>query len=229
MSLTSNINSTLSGTNAANITFSTDLSATGILHYGTVTPSTSSTGSSPGTTHSFSLSGLLSDTVYYYTVEGQGGTVSSTFQFKTPIVIDSNASGSIIAQGSVYLSGATGTGVTFGGSGTLTIMSITSSGSSLFFPLTGLTITALGGGWDGIIQAPEVTGTPMSLTLSGYGFTGNAYQIGNTDTELMFSGQVATVTVNVGVGLSGQTIRVFRSIDHGTTYSELTTCLVSPS
>ena len=103
----------------------------------------SATGSVSGRAHSFTLTGLLSDTIYYYTVEGQDGIASTTLQFKTPIVVANNASGSIVAQGSVYLSGSTGTGVTFLGSGTLTILSVTSSGSSLFFPLDGLTINTL--------------------------------------------------------------------------------------
>jgi hypothetical protein len=229
VSLTSAINNTLSGTSTAVVTFSTDISATGLVHYGTSiwALNMSATGSIPGMTHIFTLSGLLSDTIYYYRVEGQLGIPSAILQFKTPTVVTNNASGSIVTQGSVYLSGSTGTGIVFSASGTLTILSITSSGSSLFLPLTGLTITALGGGWDGIIQAPEMTGTPMSLTLSGYGFIGTPYQIGNPNTELVFSGQLATVNIKIGAYLGGQTIRAFSSIDHGITYTELTPCLVT--
>jgi hypothetical protein len=72
-----------------------------------------------------------------------------------------------------------------------------------------------------------MTGNPISLTLSGYGFTGTAYQIGNANTELIFAGQRATISVNLGGTLSGQVIRVFRSINQGITYTELTTCVVT--
>jgi hypothetical protein len=229
ISLTSNINSALSGTTSAVITFSTDLTATGVIYYGTVIGNLnmSATGSAPGTAHIFTLSGLLSDTIYYYRVEWQGGISSSIFQFKTPVIVGNNASGSIVAQGSVYLSGSTGAGVSFSGSGTLTILSITSSGSSLFLPLNGLVISTVWWGWDGVIQAPEMTSIPISLTLSGYGFIGTAYQIGNANTELIFAWQLATVSMKVGGALSGQVIRVFRSINQGISYTELTTCVVT--
>lgn len=67
------------------------------------------------------------------------------------------------------------------------------------------------------------------MTLSGYAFTGTAYQIGNPHTELMFSGQLATVTIKIGSSFSGQTVRVFRSTDQGVTYTELSSCVVTPS
>ncbi len=62
-----------------------------------------------------------------------------------------------------------------------------------------------------MIQAPEITSNVVGLTLSGYTFTGTTYEIGNPDTELIFSGQTATVTILLGSSLSGQTVRVFRS------------------
>ena len=74
-----------------------------------------------------------------------------------------------------------------------------------------------------------MTGTPITLTLSGYGFMGTSYQIGNANTELIFSGQLATVSVRVGTTLSGQTIKVFRSIDDGLSYTEITQCIVTLS
>ncbi len=103
----------------------------------------SATGATPGTSHRFILTGLLPDTIYYFMVQGQGGEASETMHFKTPTLIDtSSASGSIVATGSVYLSGSTATGVIFSQSGSVTILSLTASGSSLSVILDGLMITA---------------------------------------------------------------------------------------
>ncbi len=225
--LTSGINSTLSWATSAIITFSTDLVSTWVLNYGTGVPNTSITGSTIGTTHSFNLYGLLPDTLYYFTVEGQAGPASSIFQFKTPKVMDKDASWSIMATGSIYLSGATATWVTFWGSGSLRIFGISSSGSSLSFILTNLTISALWNNWDGVLQSPEMTSKTVNLTLSNYGFTWWVFEIGNANSELLFSGQLATISVRLWSSLSGQTVRIFRSIDHWTSYAELSTCIVT--
>lgn len=149
--------------------------------------------------------------------------------FKTPTSIDiGTASGSMTATSSVYLSGVTASGVTFANGGSLGIASLTSSGSSISIPLTGLTISSTGAGvWDGVLQAPELTSDPVNLSLSGYAFTGTFYQIGNANAELVFSGQIATINVNLGTPLAGQTIRVFRSPNRGATYTELSTCVVT--
>lgn len=140
-----NTNVELSGTSSAMITFSTDLTATGIILFGTGLGALDSTitGSSMGTSHSFTLTGLLPDTIYYFAVQGQGGIQSPTMDFKTPTVVDTGtASGSITATSSVYLSGATSSGVVFSNTGSLGILSLTSSGSSISIPLNGLTITS---------------------------------------------------------------------------------------
>lgn len=229
VSLSSSINTVLSGTTSAIITFNTDITATGVVNYGTNSGSLNlvATGTTSGTTHSFTLTGLLTDTIYYFVVQGQGGSQSSIMQFKTPTVINNNASWSIVATGSVYLSGSTGTGVTFLGSGSLTILSLLLNGSQISFPLNGLTITALWGNWNGVLQAPEITSNSINLALSGYAFTGTAYQIGNANNELIFSGQTVTVSVLIGASLSWQTVKVFRSTNWGTTYTELTTCIIN--
>ena len=117
--------------------------------------------------------------------------------FKTPLVIDTSTStGSITTTGSIFLSGSTSTGVTFTNSGSLTLLSLTSTGASLSFPLNGLTITSSGSPWDGVIQSPEVTSDAIGLSLSGYVFVGTPYDIGNSNSELLFSGQLATITIN---------------------------------
>lgn len=55
---------------------------------------------------------------------------------------------------------------------------------------------------------------------------GGIYQIGNAHNEIIFSGQLAAVTVRLSNTLAGQIARVYRSIDDGLTYSQLTTCAV---
>ena len=230
VSLTSNVTATLSWTTAVSIAFATDLSSTWVVRYGTSSGALnlSATGTSPGTTHSFTLTGLTTNTTYYFAVKWQGGIESSVLSFKTPTVVDvTTATGTVTATSSVFLSGSTATGATFLGSGTLGILSLTSSGSSLSIPFNGLTISSSWGTWDGVIQAPEITGTPINLTLSGYAFTETAYQIGNAHTELIFSGQTVTVSVKIGSSFSGQTVKVFRSTNQGTTYAEIASCVVT--
>lgn len=229
VSLPSNIGATLSGTTSAVITFSTDFSATGVVRSGTGAwfLDIVATGSNAGTSHTFILTGLLVDTDYYFTVEGQWGQVSAVQHFKTPFSIDNTASGTITVNGPVYLSGSSATGVLFSGSGSIHLLSTDPVGNSLVFPLNGLQIVAVWWGWDGIISPPERTNQSVSTSLSGYAFTGNAYQIGNSHTELFFSGQLATVSVDIGTALSGQTIKVFRSINQGSSYIDYTSCVVS--
>ncbi len=229
VSLTSNAIASLSGTSSAVITFNTDLTATGVVMYGTSSGSlgTTLTGSTSGTSHTFTLTGLSLNTAYYFAVQWQGGTQSSIMQFMTPMVVTSSSSWSITATGAIYLSGSTSTGITFTNTGSITVMSVSSNGSMISFPINWLTITASGGGWNGIIQAPEMTSSMPGLSLSGYAFIGNAFQIGNPMTELIFSGQTITVTLDVGASYNGQTLLVYRSTNQGSTYSQLTTCLVA--
>ena len=224
-----NTNVELSGTTSAVVTFTTDLSATGVILYGTGISALnlSATGTTFGTQQRIVLTNLLPNTIYFFLVQGQGGSQSVTMNFKTPTIIDtSTASGSIIATSSVYLSGVTASGVTFN-SGSLGILSLTSSGSSISIPLNGLRITASGGIWDGVLQAPELTSDRVNLSLSGFAFTGTFYQIGNANAELVFSGQLATVSVNIGATSSGKTARVFRSPNRGVTYTELSSCVIT--
>ena len=230
VSIPLNTNVVLSGTTSTIITYSTDISATGVLLFGTGVGllDQSATGASPATSHRFILTGLLPDTIYYFSVQGQGGIVSQTMHFKTPKLVDtSSASGSIVATGSVYLSGSTATGIIFSQSGSLSILSLTASGSSLSVVLGGLTITASWASWDGVLQAPEVTSSVVPLSIPGLSVIGTAYQIGNVNTELSFSGQTVTISVNLPTALSGQTITVVRSIDGGLTYAEIDTCNIT--
>lgn len=73
VSLPYNTNVELSGTTSAVITYFTDLTATGVVMFGTGLSSltTTVTGSSASTGHSFTLANLLPDTIYYFLVQGQ--------------------------------------------------------------------------------------------------------------------------------------------------------------
>lgn len=234
LSIPSSVSATLSGSTEAVIAFATDITATGVVLYGTASGSltTSATGSA-GTSHAINLLGLTEDTTYYYQVYGvsggQNGDSSSIMSFKTPVVIDiTTSSGTVTATGSVYLSGTTSTGVTFTNTGSLEIVSTTDTGASVTLSLSGLTISA-SGTWDGVFQAPEVVAETATGVDIGYSFTGNVYQIGSPNTELILSGSTASVTVNIGASLSGQTLRIYRSTDGGATYAYLTTCTVDAS
>lgn len=226
--LTSAVTSVLSGATSSSVQFTTDLSSTGILRYGTASNMLSSilTWSVSWTQHTFDIIWLAANTIYYYTVEGQWGIVSPVYQFKTPVVVSIESSGSIIANSSVYISGSTLTGAVFNQTGIITILSLTSPNSRISFSLSGLSITAVWGSWDGVIQAPETTGQSVPMTLSWYAWLGNAYQIGNSESELLFTGQLVTVTVRLSSTLAGQIARVFHSLDGGLTYTELTTCAI---
>lgn len=74
MPLASNPNATLSGATGAIITFNTDITATGVVRYGTLSGALlmTATGTNSGTSHAITLSGLSLDTTYYYAVLGQG-------------------------------------------------------------------------------------------------------------------------------------------------------------
>ncbi|MDQ1343375.1 MAG: S-layer y protein [Patescibacteria group bacterium] len=230
-----NQTATLSGSTEAVIAFSTDLVATGSVQYGTNSGSlgSSAVGSTAATSHQIPLTGLSSDTTYYYRTfglsDGNTGSLSEISSFKTPAVVDVLASsGTVTATGSAYLSGATSTGATFTNTGTLVITSLGSSGS-VQLAMSGLTISA-SGSWDGNFQAPTSTSNTATGAGTGYTFTGTVYQIGSPNAELTLTGgSAATVTVNVGTSFSGTTLKVYRSTDGGTVYSYLAECTVDSS
>lgn len=226
-----NTNVALTGTGGAEITFSTDLSETGGIAYGTGLSSLTRTltGTSVGRDHRFALSGLSPDTEYFFQVYGISGEKSVTMHFHTPKVFDvATLSGAVTALSSAHLGGATATGATFLNGGTLFLSSLTASGASLSLPFSGLRIGATGtGSWDGVIQAPEITSLAINSGLTGYAFIGTPYRIGNPRSELSFSGQVATVTIGTGGYVPGETLRVFSSVDQGASYAERVSCVVN--
>lgn len=228
--LASNPNATLSGPTSAIVTFNTDITATGVVRYGTLSGALlmTATGTSSATSHAITLSGLSLDTTYYYAVLGQGWPQSSTMQFRTASVVGNNSSWAIVAIGAIYLSGWTSTWVTFTNSGTITVTSISSSWSSIFFPFNWLTITASGGGWDDILYAPEIsTASWSAVSLSGFTFMWAPYRVGSSTADLVYSGQVATIALSVSPSYSGQTLMVYRSTNQWATYTPLTSCIVT--
>ena len=71
-----------------------------MVHFGTSPGSLNMTltGSTRGTSHSFTLVGLSTNTTYYYTVEAQGGETSSVMSFSTPQDVEpGTASGTVNA------------------------------------------------------------------------------------------------------------------------------------
>ncbi len=230
------ISVSLSGSTEAVVSFATDLSSTGTVLYGTNSGSlgSSQAGSSAGTSHQITLSGLSADTTYYYRTYGMAagytGSASSVSSFKTPAIVDLSSTGTVTATGSAYLSGATSTGATFASTGTLLVASDSSSGSSVSIAMSGTTISA-SGSWDGVFQAPTPTSNSgTGTTATGYSFTGTVYQIGSPNAELTLTGGTgATVTIQVGTAFSGQTLKVYRSTDGGTSYSYLADCSVGAS
>ena len=71
-------------------------------------------------------------------------------------------------SGSIYLSGATSTGIVFSGSTSSGLIILTNSGTAarVDIPTRGLIINAVSGTWDGILQAPSLA-TGTSITTSG--------------------------------------------------------------
>lgn len=95
----------ITGLAQADVSFSTDVSATGTVLYGTNSGSLNLSASDVGpvTSHTVPLTGLASDTVYFYKVFGtslgNSGALSSLSSFKTSSVIDvTTASGAVSAS-----------------------------------------------------------------------------------------------------------------------------------
>ena len=183
------------------------------------------------TSHSINLSWLSSDTVYYYqgywSFSGVIWESTPTKSFKTPAIISQTSSWVLSATWSAYLSGSTATWVLFTETGTLRLSNNEWLwNTNVLLNLSGLTISS-SWSWDGIFYAPVVTNDTATWVESWYSFTGNVYQIGNPSVELTLSGQSATINLFVGTHLNSQTLKVYRSTNFWTTYSILTTCLVS--
>jgi hypothetical protein len=104
-------------------------------------------------------------------------------------VISRTGTGNISSSGSIFLSGSTASGVTYG-TGIQTVI-LTESGTNRVtasLPLRGLTITS-SGVWDGVIQSPTLvsyaTGIIVGSTSTG---VQSIYMIGSPDVSLTLTG-----------------------------------------
>lgn len=221
----------------AQLAFDTDLSSTGVIMYGTnsgVLNLAQNAISSDGITHSATITGLTTDTLYYYQVNVSSGVLagqnSSILSFRTPKVIDIAVPFDTLSSiGSVVFSGTSATGSTvFSTTGSLSIQNEGSPTDRVSFSFSGLTITTSGTGtWDGIVESPKTAAlTGVVLPESGYALTGSVYKAGNDFVSLAFSGQSAMVQISVGSALNGQILHVYRS-DTGAAFVLIDSCTVS--
>ena len=214
-------------------TFETDVASLGSVAFGTDSNSLSGTvvESNSGTSHSITVSGLSTDTQYYFkaygTVNGKDGTKSAATAVKTSRTASSSEYGNdITATGSVWFQDSTSTGAEFGNSsGSVTVYSDDGKHSARF-PLDGLVIGT--NGWDGKFSAPKTATVSGSVNDTGYSQTGSVFAIGNDTARLAFSGKTVTVKVEVGANLNGKTLRVYHSND-GTSFQHVAECVVSAS
>ncbi|MDD5197505.1 MAG: M4 family metallopeptidase [Candidatus Gracilibacteria bacterium] len=218
------------------IDFETDLVATGVINYGTDSGSFSDSQeaiSSDGLYHNLTLTGLSSNTLYYYTIQGVMTPYSSAIlsgSFRSSTILDiSTISNSVVSTGAVIFSGVSSTGDTvFQSTGTLSIANENIPEDTIILSLSGLTITTSGTGiWDGMIESPKTTVlTGASISESGYTLTGSIYKAGNNTTSLTLSGILATMQIYVGTNSNGDTLRVYRS-DTGGLFDPIDSCIVS--
>ncbi len=217
------------------VDFDTDLVSTGVLVYGTSALNLSDSvfaTSANGLIHNATITGLTQDTVYYYQAFGVNngftGQLSLVYSFRTPRVLDitTPVTQDIFATGAITLSGASSTGAAFtsSDSGSITLQS--SSGSdSLILSLSGLSISSTS--WNGIIEAPYVYSlTGPTIPDTGYTQIGVVYKAGNNSSPLAFTGQIPTLTLNVGAILNGISLKIYRS-DDNISYTPIGTCVVA--
>ncbi|MDD2871354.1 MAG: S8 family serine peptidase [Candidatus Gracilibacteria bacterium] len=230
---TSNTTSKTKGNGLVNISFNTELTATGEILYGTSQNalSQSKLGIS-GTNHSIDLTGLTPNTQYFYQVRGNNngytGSLSDIYTFTTPISYNlDNNSGNNSNTGSLVFIGTNlnSSGAIFNSTGSVTINN-GSGTNNVVLSLSGLIIYS--NGWNGIFNPPVQSAFSGSFNNSSYThIPALTFKIGNDDSELSLSGNTAQVNIFVGTSYNGKTLGVFRSTNNGSTYNLLKTCLVS--
>jgi len=151
----SNVVKTATGFNSVQITWNTDIEATSIVHYGTTLSYGSSISGNSGTTHSITITGLLSGTTYYFEAYsastsnssdvahvpnsvatlGYSNMVVSVTGFDTAQITWST---SIVGTSVVYYGTTTSYGLSAtGGSGTYHLVNLTglASGTTYYFKI----------------------------------------------------------------------------------------------
>lgn len=221
----------------AHIDFETDMTATGVILYGTNSGNLSLTQdatSADGLHQSITLVGLAPNTVYYYTLHGASATLSSQVSdiqsFVTPNIIDVTIPASdIYTTGSVVFSGVVATGSTvFNGTGIISIGDTTNATDRVSLNSSGLVITTTGTGvWDGMMLPPRsVSLSGITLSGNGYAHTGAIFKAGHDSIGLSLSGQTASLQVYLGTAFNGRILRVYRS-DTGGVFDPIDVCTVS--
>jgi len=222
------ISATILSWTSVTIGFTTDLSSTWYIAYGTSSLNSLTTSGST-TAHIITLTGLLESTTYYYRTYGMNswytGSLSATWTFITPSATDTIATGAWTYTGDTFLSWSTSTWFTSTVTGTL---QINSGSNSISLNLSWMVITASWGDWDGVILPPDViTFSWTAPSETNYTHVPGLSFLMGSDTVELTLGQVATVNLFVGTTYDDKNIRIYRSTNNGSTYSYLASCTVS--
>lgn len=231
---TSNIINSLTDNTSTQISFNTDLNSTWYVLYGTSSNNLNTTQSSINwTSHSITISSLSSETTYYYQVfwvnDNYTWASSSIKNFTTPKIISTTVITNQTATWDISFNTTWGTLTTITLTWTATIsISDLSWSNTLSIPANWLTITSSWWTWNGIIMAPTPISSSGSVTpTTGYELTWDFYEIWNDSTELIFTWQDITISLNVWTSLNGKTMKIYKSTDRWWSYSESWTCTVS--
>jgi hypothetical protein len=228
----------------AKITFETPISLSWSLFYSTSSGNLS-TGSGKEiktdgkTTETLTLTGLTANTRYYYQIQvgwtwslselspiSSFVTLNTTISPDTPLV-GNDHSWSLSSSGKVYIIGSTATWVSNIGVSSWSLELIdTWSMITARIPLSGLSISS-SGTWDGTLNAPIKIRSATGIQLqSGSLLVDSIYSIGNSTASLSLSGQVATISLSI-YWANGTTIKIYRSPDILTPFTEIASCVVA--
>lgn len=230
---TSNIYSDITGSWSVNITFQTDITSTWEVLYGTWGTNLNNSILGVSTTsHSIDISGLNSDTQYFFKVKWNNNwytwTLSDLFSFKTPSSLDIDSfTWSKTNTWSVAFSWnkATLTWVIFSSTWSLSIKSQTWSN------LVTLTLSWLiihSNNWNLIFNPPSTSSFSWTFSKSWYNHVPwLTFKIWNDYSELSLSGSKAEVQLYIWTSYNWKTIWVFRSINNWWSYDFLSKCSIS--
>lgn len=184
-----------------------------------------------GVNEIWSVSGLNSDTTYYYHIDVCTRIVCDqtgiTMMFHTPKLVSAVLTGSLTSTGNVYIGNATTTGAVFSGgtaSGKITLIN-TGTNIRVEIPTYNLRLTS-SGIWDGMINIPETYTGSRAITTSSGALTATRIElIGSPIASLALSGQLATVMIPM-IAENGTTIPIFRADSIGQVFVSIATCTI---
>lgn len=221
---------TSTGTSTATITWSTNLSGTSIVNYGT-TDSLGIKATGVGTTsHNITLTGLDTCTTYHYQLES---TESNYSQVGTSSLATFTTSGDCygstgadieldIDGGQITVTGGNPnntTAVTFN-----VPYSVVAGGASITFP-SGTVLTRSDAGAMDLLNF-TINNVTSALQSAYVGDIAGAISVGLTNLNLSFT-QNATLTIPVSTTYNGQTLNVYSQQEGSSTWDLETTCLVT--